>query len=179
MLDTEWWLRRSGPPESARKTVPCAFASEKSVLDSLKGVLRSTGDRHAILMSHHPVASAGEHGGFFSEETENYPLTSLKSWMRVPLPMIGSVYVAARRMGLSEQDLTSRRASETFRIPGTSAPTPTKTAQNRRLGGDCYRVGCRSCTCVDAETASGQALQHRADVERLPGAPAAGFLRID
>ena len=120
MLDTEWWLRRSGPPESARKTVPCAFASEKSVLDSLKGVLRSTGDRHAILMSHHPVASAGEHGGFFSEETENYPLTSLKSWMRVPLPMIGSVYIAARRMGLSEQDLTSPTYSRMIRsILGT------------------------------------------------------------
>jgi hypothetical protein len=124
MLDTEWWLRRSGPPQSARKTVPCAFASEKSVLDSLKTVLRSDSTRRVVLMSHHPLASAGEHGGFFSEDTKMYPLTGLKSWLRVPLPMIGSVYVAAREMGLSEQDLSSPSYSRMIRsIMGTFSKT--------------------------------------------------------
>ncbi len=107
MLDTQWWLARSRPPNGQKDLVPCAFVSQKSVLDSLKKVLRDTGGRRVLVMSHHPLASQGTHGGYFSGKSQIFPLTSLKNWLRVPLPMVGSVYVAARRMGLSEQDLTA------------------------------------------------------------------------
>jgi hypothetical protein len=116
ILDTQWWLRRSGPPSSARKQLPCAFISQKVVLDSLKFLLKNSPGRRIILMSHHPIASQGEHGGFFGDEEEDakggsFPLGGKKGWLRVPLPMVGSVYAAARRLGLSEQDLTSPQYS--------------------------------------------------------------------
>jgi hypothetical protein len=107
LLDTQWWLRRTAPPKSARELVPCAFVSQKTVLDSLKAVIRSAGTRRVIMLSHHPLASQGTHGGYFSSKNQMFPLANLKSWLRIPLPMVGSVYVAARRLGMSEQDLSS------------------------------------------------------------------------
>jgi hypothetical protein len=115
ILDTQWWLRRSGPSNSARKTVPCAFVSQKTVLDSLKFLMKNSPGRRIILMSHHPIASQGEHGGFFGDEDNAFPLAGSKKWLRVPLAMVGSAYIAARRMGLSEQDLTSPKYASLIR----------------------------------------------------------------
>src|SRR5262249_28282996 len=111
MLDTQWWLRRSGPAASEKKVVPCAFVSQKSVIDSLKQLVHNPGGRRVVLLSHHPLISQGTHGGFFSEDSRVFPLTNLKSWLRIPLPMVGSIYVAARRLGMSEQDLGSAQYS--------------------------------------------------------------------
>jgi hypothetical protein len=111
LLDTQWWLRRFAPPPSAKKLVPCAFVSQKDVLDSIKTVIKSAGTRRIIMLSHHPLASQGTHGGYFSNKNQMFPLTNLKSWLRIPLPMVGSVYVAARRLGMSEQDLGSSQYS--------------------------------------------------------------------
>jgi hypothetical protein len=107
MMDTQWWLRREGPPKNAKQVVPCAFVSQKDVVDSLKKVIKSANGRRVVLMAHHPLASQGQHGGYFTSKNELFPLTSLKSWLRIPLPMVGSVYVAARKLGMSEQDLAS------------------------------------------------------------------------
>jgi hypothetical protein len=107
MMDTQWWLRRVGPPKNAKNVAPCAFVSQKDVVDSLKQVLKSANGRRVVLMAHHPLTSQGEHGGYFSSKNQLFPLTSVKSWLRIPLPMVGSVFTAARRMGMSEQDLAS------------------------------------------------------------------------
>lgn len=51
VLDTEWWLQ-SGPGEA-----------RDAAMDSLGAVLLSAGSRPVIVAAHHPLVSAGLHGG--------------------------------------------------------------------------------------------------------------------
>jgi hypothetical protein len=88
LLDTQWWLH---PYEKTGPSSGCRPATEASVIDSLKGALRSSGGRPVIVAGHHPMASGGIHGGYF----EWYSYLTL-----VPL---------ARQAGFAAQDLSSRR----------------------------------------------------------------------
>jgi hypothetical protein len=56
MLDTAWWLLAGGV-EGAKHAV---------VLDSVEAAMRSAGDRRVLLVAHHPLRTAGAHGGAFS-----------------------------------------------------------------------------------------------------------------
>lgn len=55
ILDTAWWLLGGGegPPHQA-------------MLDSLEAIIQSAGDREILLAAHHPLRTAGSHGGTFS-----------------------------------------------------------------------------------------------------------------
>jgi hypothetical protein len=57
-----------------------------------------------IVAAHHPLISAGEHGGFFGIEDHVFPLRAVKRWLWVPLPGLGSIYPLARQNGISDQD---------------------------------------------------------------------------
>ena len=105
-LDTEWWLQ-DGPkprhPDSA-----CAADSEHEVIDSLRAALGTAGERRVVVVAHHPLSSGGPHGGHFGWQDHLFPLRDVKSWLWLPLPLIGSVYPMARERGVSSQDMSSR-----------------------------------------------------------------------
>src|SRR5690242_20241331 len=71
-LDTQWWLH-AGPKPVGPKS-GCRAADGKAVADSLKADLASAGDRTVIVAAHHPLASGGEHGGYFGVESYIFPL---------------------------------------------------------------------------------------------------------
>jgi hypothetical protein len=56
ILDTAWWLLAGGDLR----------AQHAVVLDSLESTFRSAGDREILVAAHHPLRSAGPHGGEFS-----------------------------------------------------------------------------------------------------------------
>jgi len=102
LLDTQWWLH--GGPKPKGPGSGCRAADERSVADSLHADLGSAGGRAVIVAAHHPLISAGEHGGFFGVEDHVFPLRALKRWLWVPLPGLGSIYPLARQNGVSDQD---------------------------------------------------------------------------
>jgi hypothetical protein len=61
-----------------------------------------------VVVAHHPLASGGAHGGHFGWRDHVFPLRNIKSWLWIPLPLIGSVYPIARAEGISSQDIPSR-----------------------------------------------------------------------
>jgi hypothetical protein len=61
---------------------------------------------------HHPLASGGTHGGKFTLSQHLFPLVEFKSWLWIPFPLIGSLYPAARAMGISRQDIPNSRNRE-------------------------------------------------------------------
>lgn len=104
LLDTQWLLHGGPKPEGVAEG--CA-AGEGAVFDSLRTLLTSAGDRTILVAGHHPVASGGEHAGYFSWKDWFFPLSNVKSWMWLPLPIIGAAYPASRNAGVSRQDMSN------------------------------------------------------------------------
>ena len=74
----------------------------------LKAALVGAGRRQVVVLAHHPLRSAGRHGGYFPWQDHLFPLRNLKSWLWLPLPGVGSLYPLARKLGTSPQDQSSR-----------------------------------------------------------------------
>jgi calcineurin-like phosphoesterase family protein len=104
-LDTQWWLH--GGPKPEHPASSCPADSGREVKDSLRAALRSAGGRAVVVVGHHPLASGGPHGGHFGWQEHVFPLRAIKSWLWIPLPLIGSAYPIARESGISSQDLPS------------------------------------------------------------------------
>ncbi len=103
-LDTQWWLHPGEKPTDP--TSDCRADAPGEVTDSVRTLLRRAGDRVVGILAHHPMASGGIHGGHFGILDHLFPLRALKSWLWVPLPIVGSLYPLARASGISAQDLS-------------------------------------------------------------------------
>jgi hypothetical protein len=105
LLDTQWWLHAG--PKPLGPGSGCRAGDERAVTDSLRADLASAGGRAVIVAAHHPLMSAGEHGGFFGVGDHVFPLRAVKRWLWLPLPGLGSIYPLARQNGVSGQDQSS------------------------------------------------------------------------
>lgn len=65
-------------------------------------------DRHVVLALHHPMLTAGPHGGHFGWKQHLFPLTDFWPWAWLPLPVIGSAYPISRQYGVTGTDAASR-----------------------------------------------------------------------
>lgn len=95
ILDTQWWLQQ-GYPRPHGPSSPCRAKTEADVVDSLRADLASAGPRRTVVVSHHPIVSGGQHGGYFDWPTYLFPF---HPW--------------ARQSGLfARQDVTGREYRE-------------------------------------------------------------------
>ena len=106
-LDTQWWLHNFAKPYGS--TSRCRATTEDQVIEQLTATLASAGPRQVIVAGHHPLASGGEHGGYWSIGKHIFPLRDVKSWLWIPLPILGSIYPLARMSGITNQDLSNSR----------------------------------------------------------------------
>lgn len=107
LLDTQWWLHNHEKPYGTSSR--CRAINEDQVIEQLAATLASAGRRHVIVAGHHPLASGGEHGGYWSIGKHIFPLREVKSWLWVPFPVIGSIYPVSRMLGITNQDLSNSR----------------------------------------------------------------------
>jgi hypothetical protein len=105
LLDTQWWLHSGAKPQGPSSSCPADTESE--VVDSLQGAIRGANGRWVVVAAHHPLTTGGVHGGYFGWKDHLFPLQQVVPWLWLPLPLIGSLYPAARQNGISSQDLTS------------------------------------------------------------------------
>ncbi|HEX8244186.1 MAG TPA: metallophosphoesterase [Longimicrobium sp.] len=95
VLDTQWWLQE-GSPRPEGPSSECRAKTEAEVIDSLAADLASAGPRRVVVVSHHPIVSGGQHGGYFDWPTYLFPF---HPW--------------ARQSGLfAKQDVTGREYRE-------------------------------------------------------------------
>lgn len=105
LLDTQWWLTSGDKPEDP--TSACDTDSRAEVTAALRSAVRVDEARHVVVVGHHPLRSGGVHGGRFDWQDHIFPLTAFKSWLWLPLPVIGSLYPIVRGSGVSAQDVPS------------------------------------------------------------------------
>lgn len=113
-LDTQWWLQKPAFPKPRDPGSSCATDSEAEVEAALARAVADRGARELVVVGHHPLATAGEHGGHFPITTHLFPLRALRKWLWIPLPVLGSIYPIARANGITSQDL-SGSANERMR----------------------------------------------------------------
>jgi hypothetical protein len=106
LLDTQWWLQPG--PRPVDPTSTCPADSEPEIVDSIRSGIESAGGRMVLVAAHHPLTSGGVHGGHLDWEDHIFPLRQVVPWLWLPLPIIGSLYPAARQYGVSSQDVGSR-----------------------------------------------------------------------
>lgn len=106
-LDTQWWLHPGPKPKDP--TSECRADKESEVTDSLRADLERTDTaRRVVMVAHHPLASGGEHGGYFGATDYFFPLRHVsKALGWIPLPGLGAIYPEARASGISSQDIPS------------------------------------------------------------------------
>ncbi|HEY7505221.1 MAG TPA: metallophosphoesterase [Gemmatimonadales bacterium] len=183
-LDTEWWLHNDVKPFG--ETSPCPTKTYEEVEDSLTGALRDKGDRHAIILSHHPMQSGGTHGGHFTVNDHIFPLRNWKRWMWLPLPIVGSLYPLARQSGISNQDVSGQKyrlLRSAFERAFYQHP-PLVVASGHDHDLQVIRGGRSGITWAAYQLVSGAGILGHASVVRdvdgsLFKREAAGFMRLD
>lgn len=105
LLDTQWWLH--GGPKPRHPASNCPTDDEPEIVDSLRAAVQQAEGRLVVVAAHHPLATGGVHGGRFGWEDHIFPLRPIFPWLWLPLPLVGSLYPAARQHGVSSQDLWS------------------------------------------------------------------------
>jgi calcineurin-like phosphoesterase family protein len=183
-LDTEWWVHNDVKPYGI--TSPCPTRTYNEVVDSLRGALRDRGSRHAIIVTHHPMRSGGVHGGAFGWTEHVFPLRVIRSWLWLPLPIVGSIYPLSRKLGISNQDISGkkykamRRAFE--QVFQQYPPLVYASGHDHDL--QVLRGGRRKLSSAKYLLVSGAGiLGHESRVHRIDGSlfqrDAAGFMRLD
>lgn len=183
-MDTEWWLHNDVKPYG--ESSPCPTRTYEEVEDSLAGALRDKGERHAIVLTHHPMRSGGIHGGSFTLGDHIFPLRNFKRWLWVPLPLIGSIYPFARQMGISNQDVFGRKyrlMRRAFERAFRRHP-PLVVASGHDHDLQVIRGGRSGITWAAYQLVSGAGILGHASVVRdIEGSlferEAAGFMRLD
>ena len=104
-LDTQWWLHEAARPEGTSSG--CAETNRAEIERALAAALRDAGDRHAIVLAHHPLRSGGPHGARFGWKEHVFPFRELDRSLWIPVPVLGSIRHVARMLGVSPQDVPS------------------------------------------------------------------------
>ncbi|GAA4826257.1 metallophosphoesterase [Algivirga pacifica] len=105
LIDTQWMVH----PWEKGSEEPCGAETEEDVIAQLEDLLYKHEDKQVIVAGHHPLYTYGNHGGKFSWKEHLFPLTVVKPYAYLPLPIVGSVYPIARKLGISPQDRSNFR----------------------------------------------------------------------
>lgn len=104
-IDTQWWLHDWSHENKINKG--CHIKSRGDLLKTLEEEFVNYKNDEIVLMMHHPIMSDGTHGGKFGLKQHLFPLTELKDNLWIPIPIIGSLYAAYRKITGSKQDITN------------------------------------------------------------------------
>jgi hypothetical protein len=189
-LDVGEWLRIIFTDQAAFEHVhrrPEEHATQCPEDDDLEAFLRLSDEfdhpdgRHMALALHHPLVTAGPHGGHYTWKQHLFPLTDFWSWAWLPLPIIGSVYPLSRGWGASDTDITSaaydRMVRSIFRAARPLAP-------QFFIGGHEHSLQVHRDVLDVYYLVSGAGSSRKVDrVERMPtlmfAAARPGYMRLD
>jgi hypothetical protein len=106
MLDSQWWLHTHQKPG---KSQGCTADGEMDFVQALRDTLAHYQQDRLIVAAHHPIWTYGTHGGHFGLKYHLFPLLMAKKNLFVPLPVLGTLAVWARKCGGTSQDCSHPR----------------------------------------------------------------------
>ncbi|MEP6684845.1 MAG: metallophosphoesterase [Parafilimonas sp.] len=112
IIDSQWWLQAYEKPGIESD---CGAKTKEEVLSQIDDILARNTKKLVIFACHHPFASYGIHGGYFTLKQHIFPFTEMKKNMYIPLPVIGSIYPITRSVFGTSQDLHSPQYENMWR----------------------------------------------------------------
>ena len=100
VIDSQWWLENNDKPGSKSG---CGFEDENGLFIQIEDALRRNKNKKVIFCAHHPLFSAGNHGGYFPASRLLFPLLDANKNLYIPLP--GFIYTGYRKYLGDIQDL--------------------------------------------------------------------------
>jgi hypothetical protein len=97
VIDSHWWFH---PHEKSYEGIE----DEGDFFIQIADVIKRNNMKHVIFAAHHPLFSAGLHGGHFPVKSNFFPLTEHNPRLYIPLP--GFIYTGYRKFLGSVSDLT-------------------------------------------------------------------------
>lgn len=102
-IDSQWWLHDWRKEPKINRG--CEIKSRQQFLQEMQHIFLKHKNDQIVVFVHHPFFSNGEHGGHYSLKTNIFPLTSWKSGLFIPLPVIGSIMPLQRTVRGNIQDI--------------------------------------------------------------------------
>ena len=109
ILDTQWLLHQWTKPGEDGS---CDAKTTADVMNLLSDIFRRNPGKRIIVAGHHPLLSYGEHGGVFKPKQHLFPLTEVKPWLYLPMPVVGSIYPLYRKWFGHIQDIAHPQYKE-------------------------------------------------------------------
>jgi hypothetical protein len=107
VLNTQWWVQRG--PRPLGNAHGCSATDARQPFVQLQQLLRQYHGQRIVVAGHHPLYSNAMHGGKFTMKQHVFPLTAAHKKAYVPLPIIGSLFPAYRRVMGAAEDMAHPR----------------------------------------------------------------------
>ncbi len=105
-VDTQYLLF---PWEKPGEDSDCDAKSSADALILLNDMLEGNKEKHVLVFGHHPMYSYGPHGGKYTFRQHLFPLSDVNRKLKIPLPIIGSIYPVYRSVLGNVQDIANPR----------------------------------------------------------------------
>ncbi len=102
-LDTEWWFHEFEKPQGEKCN--CTSRSKEELLANLQTLLAQHPNKKIVVVGHHPLYS---NSAYFTWKSHLFPLTDFNPRWVLPLPVLGTLYVWSRRLGVSRHDFAHK-----------------------------------------------------------------------
>lgn len=106
-LDTQWWLHKHEKPRGSADN--CKVSTNEDYLNQIDSLLFKNKSKQVIVAGHHPLFTNGNHGGYYTWKDHIFPLTNIRDYLYIPLPIIGSLYPLYRSELGSHQDIPNKK----------------------------------------------------------------------
>ncbi|RTQ46046.1 metallophosphoesterase [Hymenobacter gummosus] len=107
VLNTQWWVQRG--PRPLGRAHGCSATDAKQPFEQLQTLLEQYRGQQIVVVGHHPLYSRAMHGGKFTVKQHVFPLTAAHKRAYVPLPLVGSLFPAYRRVLGAAEDMAHPR----------------------------------------------------------------------
>ncbi|UOQ51559.1 metallophosphoesterase [Hymenobacter cellulosivorans] len=107
VLNTQWWVQNG--PRPLGPEFGCTVSNSKEPFAQLQEILEHNRHQQIVVAGHHPLYSNAMHGGKFTTKQHLFPLTAAHKKAYVPLPIIGSLFPAYRKLIGAAEDMAHPR----------------------------------------------------------------------
>jgi len=107
LIDSQWWLKDWNTDQAINQG--CEIQTRAGFYREFEDIVRKYRDKNVIVAMHHPLYSAGQHGGHYTIENHIFPLRFLNKGLYIPLPVVGSAIAFVRSAVGVPQDVATAK----------------------------------------------------------------------